>query len=441
MSKWQGRLANGMEPREFATAVGYQHLHSSRDITSVRHKFLHHRTKVHLLPLGSACSSRLGTYNRDTPISDCRATTLSRWTSHLCTNNQDIEYHIPFETRHKMKIEKIYVYPVKALRAVELEEVQVTKHGFHHDRRFMMLHVQKDKDGKTTYKNIAVASYPQSVLFFPSIDTASGIITITYKPPTGDQKSLDFPLSPFTDDLEVVDVTMHGSPTKAYKMQQQYNDWFSSCYGIEVILVYLGPHYRPVLMSSSPNIIRQPSSKNSGNGWLASISSSLLGGGTKDEQLLTFNDCAPYLIASSKSMEDVAARLPPEEASSLDIIKFRPNIIVSGAQEAWDEDFWSQITINSETKIECIHNCGRCKSINIDYSTGAATASGESGQLLKKLQKDRRVDPGVKYSPIFGRYSFLHKDSEGNTIRVGEEVEVTRRNEERSKFGKFSSPL
>lgn len=375
-----------------------------------------------------------------------------------------------------MKIDKIYVYPVKALRAVELEEVQVTKHGFPHDRRFMMLHVQQDANNNntTTYKNIAVAHYPQSVLFFPTINSAAGILTVTYKPPNSPSKSVDFPLAPHTDDLEVVEVTMHGSPTPAYKMPQQYNDWFSACYGFDVILVYLGPHYRPVLMSTSPNVLR-PFSKNddnnnnnnskskNNNGWLSSLTSSLTPSSfftadsssksTKDEQLLTFNDCAPYLIASTKSMEDVTSRLPASEASHLDIIKFRPNIIISGASEAWEEDFWSQLAIHSSssssaatsadtpsttttTLIECIHNCGRCKSINIDYTTGAPGTT-ESGQLLKKLQRDRRVDAGVKYSPIFGRYAFLHEGSEGHVIRRGDEAEVSRRNVERTTFGKF----
>ncbi|KAF2213750.1 hypothetical protein CERZMDRAFT_14244, partial [Cercospora zeae-maydis SCOH1-5] len=374
-----------------------------------------------------------------------------------------------------MKIEGIYIYPVKALRAVELEEAQVTKHGFHHDRRFMMLHVQKGEDGKTTYKNIAIAYYPKSVLFHPRIDTDAGILNITYKPPNEEEKSLDVPLSPHTDDLEIVDVTLHGSPAKAYKMQQQYSDWLSSCYGIEVILVYLGPQYRPVLMSSSHNIQRKPNSSSSNNNnnassWLSSITStatnllssggSSSSGGTSssssDPHLLTFTDVAPYLITSSKSMQDIHARFPSTtDPSTLDIIKFRPNIIVSGASTPWDEDFWHQITIipsssssssstsqnntnNKPTKIDCIHNCGRCKSINIDYQTGEPSTS-ESGELLKKLQKDRRVDPGVKYSPIFGRYSFLNDaESEGNVIRKGDEVEVSKRAEERTAFGKYA---
>lgn len=351
-----------------------------------------------------------------------------------------------------MKIEKIYVYPVKALRAVEVNDSIVTKHGFPYDRRFMLVHVDKDKDGETTYKNIHVAHYSESIFFHPSLDTNADLIHIDFKPPNGrgEPKTLDFPLKPVTEDLEIIPIKMHLSEVHAYKMPKQYSDWFSSCYGFEVALVYLGDAYRPIRMSSSP-------SNNKPSGWLSSITStasSYLPFGSKElnQNLLTFNDCAPYLVCSSKSMEDVASRISSDK-ENLDIIKFRPNIIVSGAEKAWDEDFWSQITItsssspfsnsssspdssSSQTRIECIHNCGRCKSINIDYTTGKP-GEKESGEVLKKLQKDRRVDVGMKYSPIFGRYSFLNDDSEGNTISVGDEVFVSRRNGEHTKFGEF----
>lgn len=121
----------------------------------------------------------------------------------------------------------------------------------------------------------------------------------------------------------------------------------------------------------------------------------------------------------------------------MDISKFRPNIIVSGAEKPWDEDFWGELTIAGSTKIDCVHNCGRCKSINISYETGAPGTDAQ-GDALKSLQKDRRVDPGMKYSPIFGRYSFLQEASEGNVVRVGDVVEVSKRNEERTVFGESS---
>lgn len=57
--------------------------------------------------------------------------------------------------------------------------------------------------------------------------------------------------------------------------------------------------------------------------------------------------------------------------------------------------------------------------------------------MLKMLQKDRRIDPGAKYSPVFGRYSFLDKESEGALVAVGDEVQVTKRNTERTVFGEL----
>jgi len=57
------------------------------------------------------------------------------------------------------------------------------------------------------------------------------------------------------------------------------------------------------------------------------------------------------------------------------------------------------------------------------------------GNCVKEADEDRRVDPGMKWSPVFGRYAALHagvQDKQAITISVGDEVEVTRRNDERT---------
>ena len=270
-------------------------------------------------------------------------------------------------------------------------------------------------------------------------DYTADMVTITFSPPRDEEsKSTKIPLTPDCSNLKVVDLSLHRSPTKAYNMGEPYNSWFSSCFGYDVRLVYLGPHLRPVLGNLSPNA---KNGQSSGKSWMASIAASITDPKPKDEEGITFADVAPYLVVTEESVNDVSGRLA--QGTKMDVTKFRPNIVLSGATAAYDEDFWGGLKIISleegtaANNIQLIltQNCARCQSINIDYSTGAQGVD-ESGKVLKKLMKDRRVDAGTKYSPIFGRYGFLGSNEfSGRTIAVGDEVEVCMRNEERTKFG------
>ncbi|KAK4981266.1 hypothetical protein LTR66_010124 [Elasticomyces elasticus] len=332
-----------------------------------------------------------------------------------------------------MKISQLYVYPIKSLRAISLPSAEVYKHGFLYDRRFMILKVLLSEDGIRSLKNMHVTYFPEMVRFFTKIefpedgDANNAKIIVTFDPPQGESKTLNVPLVPFTAGLDTLDINMHGSRTKAYDMGAQYDDWLSSCFGYEVVLAYLGENKRPVLMSTNPTTKTATSQS-----WLSSITSKLpmpsVLQGEKDE--ITFSDCSPYLIVSETSLGDVSDRLP--EGEEMDMTKFRPNIVVHGAETAWDEDYWGELTIG-DSKLNLVHNCMRCQSINIDYATGKP-ATGEQGKVLKKLQSDRRVDLGAKYKAVFGRYAFLEPGSAGRTIKVGDEVLVSRRNEERTKF-------
>lgn len=341
-----------------------------------------------------------------------------------------------------MQIEKLYVYPIKSFRGVSLDKVQVTKYGFTYDRSFMLLQIEDDK-GTKTFKNMSVANYNEMVRFFPEIDTARGTMTITFKPiDNSEPKSINIPLEPDTSSLEVIDIEMHKSPTQAYKMDDKYNDWMTSCFGYECVLAYIGEKRRQVRCSAleyKTGIGGEANGNNNAQGWLSSISSvaskatgMIMGESTPTE--IRFSDVAPFLFVSSKSMDDVHNRLP--SGQKFDITKFRPNVIVSGAEKPWDEDYWGELTIGGETKIICEHNCGRCRSINIDYNTGAQ-GTGEAGKMLKMLSSNRRVDKGTKWNPIFGRYSWLEPASEGNEIHVGDTVEVGKTNKEHTAFGEF----
>lgn len=288
---------------------------------------------------------------------------------------------------------------------------------------------------------------------------------------------------------------MHRSPVVGYDMGEPYNSWFSAWLGYAVVLAYIGGERRAVLGSFAPSTTGSTGGVGNfrGNGyyyhWLR-LGLVFLGGllslgylagsrtgplalllalvipaaaaatGThwtrkrnpsQKKETLTFSDCAPYLLISTTSVADVSARLPDDE--EMDLTKFRPNIVVSGAERPFEEDYWGELAISpsgtwtEKSKEErkgfrliLTANCVRCQSLNVDYATGRFGA-GPAGAVLKKLMRDRRVDRGARYSPVFGRYGFLGEDGgAGREICVGDEVVVGRVDAERSVYG-MSKPF
>jgi glycine hydroxymethyltransferase len=351
----------------------------------------------------------------------------------------------------------------------------------------MLLKVESGREGDAapTLKNMQIAHFPEMALFQTDIDADAGTVVVTYNPPSSDgeeaknaSRRIEIPLDPDVNDLQLrrLDIDLHKSPTAGYDMGARYNDWFSGCFGYPVVLAYLGSHSREVLGRFAPSKQKRVQSWNSplyiqGVGGLVflvgiclakgmPLLERIIDGGVPSRILLlipavilaslglacyyffrhekqdqiTFADCAPYLVISETSVANVSGRLP--DGGEMDLTKFRPNIVVSGADTAFEEDFWSTLAVGpARTRLRLTANCLRCQSLNIDFTTGKMSSG--SGNVLKTLMSDRRVDRGVKYSPVFGRYSFLDPKCAEGKIRVGDEVVVEERALERTVFGEF----
>ena len=299
------------------------------------------------------------------------------------------------------------------------------------------------------HKNMHVSEFPEMCLFtteliYPDPDVPdSGKVIVTFNPPAdttdgskAEPKTLEVPLQPTHAHLSAIDVKMHNSPTKGYNMGDAYNAWFSACFGYDVILVDSGGNRREILGNVPPNAAgkNSPAAATKGS-WLSNVASNIpfVNSTPGVDEGIMFADCAPFLVVTEKSWQNAQSRLPEDE--ELDITKFRPNIVVAGSEDDFEEDYWAELAIGEKLKIVLTANCARCTSLNVDYTTGKFGAA-ESGKILKKLQGDRRVDQGAKYSPIFGRYGFLDKMPVGSRLKVGDEVTVVKKNAERSRFGK-----
>ena len=335
----------------------------------------------------------------------------------------------------------------------------------------------------------------RTAIELPKTEDESGKLIVTYTPSSSreegdtrpcETRRLEIPLRPLQarpkKEFKTFKVTMHQSATTGYDMGPEYNEWFSECFGFPVVLGYLGLNSRNVLGTLAPERRNKESwwrfewnfwtgllKRNPGwwpllvalvlfNGIYRGLAMLQDGRDVPDEVIaltavvvgvivvgghfalrhfrksqITFADCAPFLVVSETSIDDVSARLP--EGEEMDRTKFRPNIVVSGAETAYEEDFWTELVVGpAKARLLLTGNCVRCKSLNVDYETGKA-GTGEAGAVLKKLMKDRRVDRGAKFSPVFGRYSFLEPAGVGETIRVGDKVQIVAQGKERTVTG------
>ncbi|KAH8651622.1 MOSC N-terminal beta barrel domain-containing protein [Tricladium varicosporioides] len=332
-----------------------------------------------------------------------------------------------------MKISQLWIYPIKSLRGCSVPQAMLTREGFYLDRRFMLLKVHPAPNPKL--ENMAISSFPSMSLFHPTISLETEILSIRYRTPGTSEPSedaLEIPLEPETKGLRELKVEMHGSGSTAFNMGEKANKWFSERFGFEVILAYWGGNPRLVLGNlpgkdprvgpKSKNVVTKAISK-------VPIVGSIVN--TDDDEVLAFNDCAPYLVITEKSAEDVSSRLPGD--MEMDITKFRSNIVVTGSERAYEEDLWGELKFGKNSDIILTANCGRCKSLNVDYKTGRP-GTGKDGEILKLMQKDRRIDLGTKYSSCFGRYGFASRNSEGKILRVGDEVSLSKQNREGTRF-------
>lgn len=284
-------------------------------------------------------------------------------------------------------------------------------------------------------KNMQISKFPQMCLFHTSIH--SNTLTVQYWCPEAKKftHELKIPLKPSLEGLSKLDVEMYGSNNSSYDMGEEHNSWFSARFGFPVVLAYWGGNPRRVLgnrpgrpaaevpvSTLTSNLLRRAAPK---------LSEKIYG----EDHAIAFNDVAPYLIVSEESGHDASQRLP--DGVDMQICKFRGNIVVRNSRAAFDEDFWAELTLENGIRFLLTANCIRCMSLVVDYETGKS-GGGETKDVYKLLAKDRRVDQQSKWSPVFGRYGFVEKEGCGGELMVGEKAVVSRRNKERTVFGKFS---
>ncbi|KAL7627557.1 hypothetical protein AAE478_001750 [Parahypoxylon ruwenzoriense] len=148
-----------------------------------------------------------------------------------------------------------------------------------------------------------------------------------------------------------------------------------------------------------------------------------------------FQDAYPLHLMNLNSVQEFSTEVPKDDnLKELDVIRFRPNIILSGAP-AYDEETWKQVRFKPGSSglyndfafhVSC--RTVRCKLPNVDPATGFRHPKEPDRSLRAKRAVDEGAPLngclGMQLTPLFD--PGLGEDREG-WIAVGMKVQVEER--------------
>ncbi len=232
-------------------------------------------------------------------------------------------------------LSQIYVYPVKSLAGIQVNQWPVDKTGLRYDRKWMLINAEG--------KFLSQRSLPKMALIKTAISGEKLRLSV------GNEAGAEINLNSSDGDEVQVEIWQDNCIAKTASLHA--SQWLSRFLDMPCRLVY---HPEEQVRKVDPDYAN-----------------------AKDET--AYSDGFPFLIASESSLQAL------NQAMSMDIsmLRFRPNLVVAEC-DSYAEDFWRQITING-ISFRLPKPCSRCPIPAIDPDT--AIVGKEPLTTLARLRK------------------------------------------------------
>ncbi|SKB78245.1 hypothetical protein SAMN05660226_03119 [Parapedobacter luteus] len=261
-----------------------------------------------------------------------------------------------------LRVSELYVYPIKSLGGISLQEAMVAERGLLYDRRWMLIDAH--------HRFLSQRQQPRMALI--QVHLTDDGLHVTHQ----GVRPLHIPFTQVYEQAETV--AIWDDTCTAMLAPPMYHRWFSHVLGIECRLVYMPESTR-----------RAVDPRYAPPGHIAS-----------------FADAYPFLMIGQASLDDLNSRLE----TPLPINRFRPNIVFTGGQP-YEEDRMGGFRIGP-IRFHGVKLCARCVITTIDQQFG------ERGkEPLKTLATYRSKNNKT----LFGQ-NLIHQGT--GMIRVGDAITV-----------------
>jgi uncharacterized protein len=219
-------------------------------------------------------------------------------------------------------VQNLYLYPIKSLGGISVQEAQVEERGFKYDRRWMLV----DQSGGF----LTQRQHPQLALLQVALSESE--LSVISKVDPSREISFDLEMNSGKE----MQVSVWGDVVTALQVAPAVSAWFSDFLGMNVDLVRMPDSSHRKL---DPRYAVQ-------------------------EESVSFADGMPYVIIGQASLDELNGRL----ADPVGMDRFRPNLVFSGG-EAFTEDQFKQLQIG-EVEFQVVKPCARCVMITVDQERG-----------------------------------------------------------------------
>lgn len=280
-----------------------------------------------------------------------------------------------------MTISELYIYPIKSLSGISVQEVIVEEKGFQHDRRFML--VTPDRNGGSGVFMTQRTNHQMALIDIAILrsDVSEDTLRVWHRHRPDDV--LELPLV-VTTPTETILVSIWDSiDVPAVTVSDEADRWFSNVLGTDCRLVF---------MPETTHRAVDPTY-------------------ALDNDAVSFADGYPYLLIGQASLDTLNQRL----AEPIPMLRFRPNVVVQGSSP-YEEDSWAEFRVG-DLDFYGVKPCARCVLTTIDPETGE-----QGKEPLRTLTTYRRWNSKI----LFGQNVLAKSTGKTTlgTLRVGQSIEV-----------------
>lgn len=283
------------------------------------------------------------------------------------------------------RILSLHIYPIKSCAGIDLPASSVDRAGLAHDRRWMLI----DAEGRFMTQR----QWPAMAL----IRTALTADALRLSAPGMADLVVALDGSGLEPDVQTVAVW--SDTISAQRESAEAGQWFSAFLKTSCRLYKVDPAAQ---RNAKPDWVSR---------WLDAHPDLALP--FEGEHFFGFADGFPLLIANQASLDELNARLAAKGVAPVPMDRFRPNIVVQGEWEPFEEDHTAMITA-AGVRMAFVKPCTRCSIPDIDQRT--AQQHDEPGRTLAGY---RNLEIGV----VFGQNAILDAPA-GARLTVGDDVQI-----------------